>query len=312
MGERRDVVVTEADAGTRVDVFVVRVLPGLGRAAAKALVDDGGVRVDGRRARKGDRLRAGALVSVTAPSLDASALPDPDVAVRVLREEADFVAVDKQAGIPTHPLRPGELGTLANGLLARYPELRGVGYGPREPGIVHRLDTGTSGVLLVARTAPAFEELVAAQRGQAVEKRYLALVAGRVDAPLVVDAAIAPSRRDERKVVVAGDPMEAAALGAKSARTEARPVERFGPSATLVEVRVGAARRHQIRAHLAFVGHPLFGDALYGGPEVPGLARHFLHAAAIRFPRPGSATPVIVEAPLPAELEQVLASLRTR
>ncbi|MFW6050618.1 MAG: RluA family pseudouridine synthase [Myxococcota bacterium] len=312
MASTVEMVVAEEEAGRRLDVFLVHRVPGVGRAAARRLVAEGKVRVNGRRAKKGEPVRAGDRVWLEQVPAVASfpAEPDPALPLRVCHEDARLVVVDKGAGVPSHPLRPGERGTVANALVARYPEMAAVGYGPREPGLVHRLDTGTSGLLVAARDARAFDELREALRAGGFDKRYVALCAGRLGAPRLVDFPIASARRNRRRVMVCPDPAEAARLDARPAETEvleARPVGRN----TLVTVRARTARRHQVRAHLAALGHPLVGDALYGGPALPGLARHFLHASYLRFPHPDGGE-VRVEAPLPADLQGILDNDETR
>lgn len=292
MEEGLQLEVASHEAGQRVDRLLVSRIRGMSRARARALAADGKVRINGRRARKGARVEAGDLVRVQAPppAPDWAAAPDPTLPLRVVHEDARVVVVDKDAGVPSHPLRPDETGTVAQALLARYPEMEGVGYGPREPGLVHRLDVETSGLLVAARDAAAFAFLRDALRGGAFDKRYVALCAGRLGAPRLVDWPIASHPSDPRRVRVCRDPGEAARLGAQRAETEvceARPVEGLpGGPFTLVTVQARMARRHQVRAHLAALGHPLAGDGLYGGPELPGLGRHFLHAGLLAFPHP--------------------------
>lgn len=297
--------------GLRVDLVLVRHFEGVGRAAAKALLEAGKVRVNGRRVRKGDRVSTGAVVELEeAPhSARFTAEADTTLELRILHEDADMVVVDKPGGVPSHPLREGEKGTIAQALLARYPEMAGVGFSAREPGIVHRLDVGTSGLLIAARTKAAFDALRASLAAGRWDKRYLALVAGKPDARFVVDASIANHPGDAQKVVVSGDPLEGSRLDAKSARTDVHAVERFA-DATLVECEARHARRHQVRAHLAFAGYPIVGDLLYGGPVEAGLTRHFLHASKISLPHPGDGRLLELEARLPADLEAVLAKRR--
>jgi 23S rRNA pseudouridine1911/1915/1917 synthase len=275
--------VRDSDAGQRLDVMLARRVPGLSRARARALIESGEARVGGRLVRKSHVLREGDRVTLeTLPGpADFYATPDPDVQLEVLLETETFVVVDKPAGVPSHPLEEGERGTLAGGLVARYPEMRDVGYRRREPGIVHRLDTGTSGVMLAARTPEAFRTLREELREGRIEKRYLARCIGVVSSPLVVEAPIANDPRDSRKVRVCTDAREAKRLGAQPARTEVISSEP-APHGSLVEVRVNYARRHQIRIHLASIGHPLLGDTLYGGPRLEHPDHHLLHAVSLR------------------------------
>ena len=275
--------IEETDAGQRVDVVLARRVPELSRARAKALIEEGAVRVDGRRVKKsyavsvGDRVT---LESIPRP-VDFYAAPDPSLALEVLVENDGYVVVDKQAGVPSHPLKEGELGTLAGALVARYPEMRDVGYSKREPGILHRLDNDTSGLMLAARDQATFEALRKQLQAGQIEKRYLARCQGVVPAPILIDTPIANDPRDRRKVRACADPREIKRLHAQPAATEvltSTPAEH----GSLIEVRANNARRHQIRAHLASIGHPLLGDPLYGGPPLEPPARHLLHAVSIQ------------------------------
>ncbi len=290
--------------GRRLDHFLVARVPHMSRARAKRFVAEGWVRVNGRRARKARLLRTGDLVSLqrTPPPVDFAARPSGAVTLTVLYEDAHCVVVDKPAGVPTHPLRPDETGTVASALVHRYPEMASVGYRRREPGILHRLDTGTSGVLLAARTAAAFETLRALLRAGRIDKRYQLLCDGHAPAPEVVSFPLA--RRDAQRVRACRDAAEAARLGGQDARTELVRATPVGPY-SFVEARASSARRHQVRVHLAAIGHPLLGDLLYGGPAVAGLERHALHASSLAFEAPWAS--VEVAAPLAADLAAILA-----
>ena len=270
----------EDEAGERIDVLLARRVAELSRARAKVLIEKGEVRVDGRRVKKSYSLLLGDRVTLEnlPDRTDFHATPDADMALEILLETDGYVVVDKPAGVPSHPLKEGELGTLAGALLARYPEMRGVGYSNREPGILHRLDTDTSGLMIAARDQETFDELRRMLQAGEIEKRYLARCTGIVPAPILIDAAIANDPRDRRKVRVCTDPREIKRLGALAARTEvlsSTPAEQ----GSLIEVRANNARRHQIRVHLASIGHPLLGDSLYGGPP---HAHHLLHASSLK------------------------------
>lgn len=275
--------IQEEDAGQRIDVVLARRVPELSRGRAKALIDEGLVCVDGRRVKKSRALIVGDRVTVDElpGPVDFYAEPDPNLDLDVLLETRDYVVVDKRAGVPSHPLQEGELGTLAGALVARYPEMRELGYRKREPGILHRLDTDTSGVMLAARTREAFDSLRAELRAGKIEKRYLARCQGVVPAPCLIETAIARDPRDRRKVRACVDPREIKRLSAQAARTEvlSSTVAEHG---SLVELRADSARRHQIRVHLASIGHPLLGDTLYGGPALEQPSHHLLHALSIR------------------------------
>jgi 23S rRNA pseudouridine1911/1915/1917 synthase len=282
------------DAPERADAFVRTLLPSASRRLVRALFDAGDVRVNGRPATKGTRVATGDVVEL--PLLE-HLRPEPDLPLAIVYEDADLVALDKPGGVPGHALDPRERGTAAAALLARYPELAGIG-DPLAPGLVHRLDTGTSGVLLAARTAAAWTGLRAAFRAHAVVKRYVAIVRGVPAAGLVVDAALAhdPGRRGR---------MRAARVGERAwpAVTRVVAVEPHGTRALVhVEIRTGVT--HQVRAHLALAGHPVVGDSVYGGDELgfpPG--RHALHAAALALPE----RHLVIEAPCPHDLLTLVA-----
>jgi len=288
--------VEPAAAGQRVDRIVAQAVPGLSAAAARRLIEDGAVRVDGRRPRKGERVAAGQTVDIDDARLEdrhAPPLPDPELPIEVLHADDALIAIAKPAGAPTHPLRPGQLGTAANAIVARFPECATASPDPREGGLVHRLDTGTSGVLLAARRADVWPRLRAALLEATCEKTYLAEVLGR---PLEHDIADAPigrvGRRGTRVRVDGGrNPLPA--------RTEWETIERRGETA-LVRARLHAGRAHQVRAHLAAAGTPIVGDPTYGSSpaDATGGGLH-LHAASIRFRHPISGDFILIQAPPP-------------
>lgn len=299
--------VGEEDAGARLDVVLVRRAADMSRAKARKLAEDGKVRVNGRRARKGAVVALGDVVSLAelAQPTDFAALPDPALPLRIAYEDAQLVVVDKDAGVASHPLRPDELGTVANALVARYPEMASVGYRSREPGLVNRIDSDTSGVLLAARDVDTFDALREALRSGEISKRYVALVEGTLGAPTTLAYPLATHPRDARKVLACVDERDAVRLRARDAITHIVEAEPIGPFTRLI-VEAPVAGRHQIRAHLAAAGHPLAGDLLYGGPAVSGLSRHFLHAAQLTLRHPKTGKTLNVVAPLPHELEQAL------
>lgn len=301
-----EIQVSEDDAGSRLDVVLVRRVEGMSRAKARRMIADGDVLVNGRRVRKGARLEAGDRVHLEAlpePS-DFAAAPSRDLPLLLRYEDAHLVVVDKPARVPTHPLRADETETLAGALVARYPEMAGVGYSPREPGIVHRLDNDTSGVIVAARNAAAFEALRAALVGGRMDKRYLALVHGDV-APGVCEAPIAPHPSDPRRVHACMHEDDSRRDRARPARTEILSAQAIGEY-TLLELRASVAVRHQIRAHLSALDRPLCGDWLYGGPSIPDLERHFLHASRVSFEHPIEGGMLDVGSPLPNELQEAL------
>ncbi|HXX30597.1 MAG TPA: RluA family pseudouridine synthase [Myxococcaceae bacterium] len=291
--------VSPAAAGRRLDLAVGEAL-GLSRAEVKALFESGAVRVRGRRPRKGERAEAGMVVEVEVPEEAPALVAQPELPLRVLHEDAHLVAVDKAPGMPSHPLRPGETGTVANALVARYPECAAAGEDPREGGLVHRLDLETSGVLLAARDRATWDAVRALFTTRAVDKRYWALTAGPIAEQGVIDLPL--RHRGEARMEPAADGGEPG----REAVTEVRVLARQGDLA-LVEVRILTGVQHQIRAHLAAIGAPVMGDALYGGRPCPGLPRIFLHAHALGLVHPASGETLRVESPLPVDLRDALA-----
>jgi 23S rRNA pseudouridine1911/1915/1917 synthase len=304
---KRDVVLPPGAAG-RLDRALADAL-GLGRAAVKEAFRDGAVRVGGRRARPSDPAAPGATVTIEVGAPAGPPAPERGLALRVLLETPRVLVVEKPCGVATHPLRDGEGGTLASAVAARFPECAAASPAAREGGAVQRLDAETSGCVIFARDRAAWDALRAQLAARAVEKRYLALVAGRVAAGGTLSVPLA--QRGGRSLPVP-DP-ERPPRGAGRAREAVThwEVRRALPAHTLLEVRIETGAMHQIRAHLAHLGHPVAGDAVYGGAAaaVPGLERHALHAAAVGFERPEGGR-ALVESPWPpdlAALEQRLA-----
>jgi 23S rRNA pseudouridine1911/1915/1917 synthase len=302
--ELRELEVPAGSAPERLDKLISKLF-GVSRARAMDWIADGRVRVDGLRGPKAQMVAAGAMVSVEMPPPDAPE-PQADLPIRVVHADADVVVIDKPAGMPSHPLKPGELGTAANGLVARFPELATIGPA-REGGLVHRLDTDTSGLLLAARTETAHAALRAQFTARTIEKGYLALVSGELHAGGEIDLPLAHDPRDPRKVRAASDPEWAALHDARPALTRFSPLERKN-GFTLLEVEIATGVLHQIRAHLAFIGHPLAGDELYEGPTLPNLKRHFLHASRLGFAHPDG-TRARFDSPLPPDLREILDGL---
>jgi len=284
-----------ADA-VRLDTFLRGALPAMSRRLVRRLIAEGAVCVNGRPAAKGVRVAPGDRV--TLPDLPATITPEPGLALAVLHEDDALVALDKPGGIPGHALDPRQRGTAAAFLLARYPEMADVG-DPLAPGLVHRLDSGTSGLLVAARTRAAHCALRAALRARAVEKRYLAWVAGdasaldgaRVALPLAHDP------RDRRRMLPA-------TAGVRAWPAETRlAIVAAGRERSLVEATILTGVTHQVRVHLAARGHPVLGDVLYGGaPAGLPRGRHALHAAGLTLPHPTDGRPLSLSALLPADL----------
>jgi 23S rRNA pseudouridine1911/1915/1917 synthase len=297
-GERRKLEVPAEAAGQRLDTWLAGVL-GLPRARVKELLEERAVRIGGRTPRKGDRTVAGAQVEVRLPGLDPRPVPQPELPLSVLHADEALVGVDKPGGWPSHPLQPGERGTLVNALVARFPECAGASEDAREGGLVHRLDADTSGVLLAARTRTSWVALRRAFSRQEVEKRYLAVVTG----PIAENGEVELSLRHR------ADHVEPALDGSgRPARTQFRVLSRAA-DASLLDVRIDTGVLHQIRAHLAAIGAPVLGDALYGGRSQPGLKRFFLHASRLGLAHPATGARLTLEAPLPSELRAVCQAL---
>ncbi len=284
---------------------------GLGRAAVKRAFSLGEVRVRGRRARASDPAEPGLPVEIDVDGPAGPPVPEPSAPLRVLAESPRALVVDKPAGMAVYPLAPGEGGTLANAVVARYPECSGASPAAREGGAVHRLDLETSGCVAFARDREAWDFLQAQLRGREAQKRYLALAVGRLAAGGVCSVPLA--QRGGRVVPapdeLALDRLEGKGFRPRPAETHFEVVERFRDH-TLLDVRLVTGVMHQIRAHLAYLGHPVAGDALYGGAAaaLPGLSRHFLHAARLSLEAPGGGR-LEAESPLPPALRSVLDGL---
>ena len=290
--------VPESLSGARVDKILATLLD-ISRTEARALMESG-VIVDGAVAKPGDRVAAGSVIHTPAPRPSPVLAPE-DVPFDVVIEDPSFLVVDKPPGVVVHPGAGRARGTLAAGLLGRYPELKGVGQEARW-GLIHRLDKETSGVLLVGRTAGAFAFLSSELKARRIQRFYVALVEGVLSIPTgTVDAPIGrdPARPIRRAVVPEGKP----------ARTHYEVVESFATS-SLLNVRLETGRTHQIRVHLAAIDHPVSGDRVYGRPQTSARSpRAFLHASRIEFAHPIDGSAVKAEAPLPEDLSRVLAGL---
>ena len=286
--------------GERLDQFLARRLPGLSRTRAQRMIQDGMARVDGSLERPGYRLRFGEMVSVipeTAPELAA----EPEaIPIDVRYEDADVIVVNKQVGLTVHPTPGHSTVTLVNALLAHCPDLAPIGDAIR-PGLVHRLDRNTSGVMVVAKNMAAMETLQEQTRARTMEKRYHAVTAGVPDpATGTIDAPIGRDPSDRRKMAIVER--------GKASRTEYWLRERYRDAA-LVECRLITGRTHQIRVHLSAMGHPVLGDEVYGSTSAL-IDRQALHAFKLGFDHPRSGERVVVEAEPPDDMQGLLAALR--
>ena len=320
--DRRFTEVVEGDsAGARLDRWLAGRLPELSRMRVKALIAGGRTRVDGRAVKAAHRVQVGERVEVTIPPPARDGIAPEAVPLRVVFEDAHVLVLDKPAGMVTHPGAGRIDGTLAAAALAHAPEMAGVG-SPRRPGIVHRLDKGTSGLIVLAKTRAAYDGLTAQLARRTVSRRYLALAQGTMRrAEGTVDAPIGREPRSRVRMAIVPEGR------GKRAVTHYRVLERFGGGAsavTLLECRLETGRTHQIRVHLASLGHPLLGDDTYrsrrafpaGDPVlaelVQGLGGIALHAAGLAFTHPVTGEPMRFACPSPDRIERILSHLRNR
>ena len=289
-----------ADSGKRLDSYLHERLPEYSRSRLQEWIKSGRVRVNGAPGKRSYLLRGSDMIQVEPAELPPLRASAEDLPVEILYEDVDVIAVNKRAGMVVHSGAGRHSGTLVNALLHRFGALSAVG-GDLRPGIVHRLDRLTSGVILVARTDSAHRHLAAQFSSRQVEKIYVALVHGRM-------------KSDHGRITtpITRDPARRVRMTAKLARgrtaiTVYKVLRRFDKF-TLLEVRIGTGRTHQIRVHLASLGHPVAGDRLYGAPA-GSLDRYFLHALSITFTSPTSGERITVTAPLPPELDGYLDNL---
>ncbi len=313
--ERHTLEVGLEDAGRRIDVHLARALPALSRSRIQRLIREGRVRVDGRAARAGERTRAGSRIEIEVPeALPADLVPE-DIPLAVVYEDPSVIVVDKPVGMVVHPAAGNARGTLVHALLHHCRTLSGVG-GVQRPGIVHRIDKGTSGLLVIAKDDRAHRSLAAQFKAHTVDREYLALVvghfkkspAGRFDQP------VGRHPKDRKR-------MSVTSRRGRPALTRYR-VEREIGAFTLLRLSLGTGRTHQIRVHLSAAGHPVVGDRTYGGKGAAGagapgalarwiraLERPALHAAVLGFEHPVTGRRLRFESPLPQDIQRLLARL---
>jgi 23S rRNA pseudouridine1911/1915/1917 synthase len=302
-------------AGSRLDAWVAARLPELSRSRVQSLIGEGRVTIDGGPARASLRVRAGQAIAVDVPAA-VPAVPRPeDIPLRIVHEDTHLLVVDKPAGLSVHPGAGRPSGTLVNALLHHVRDLSGVG-GVLRPGIVHRLDRGTSGLLVVAKDDATHRHLARQFAGRTVEKEYVAVVVG------------VPARKTGSITAAIGrDPVHRKRMSVRAPRGRAAAsdytVVEALDGAALVRVTIHTGRTHQIRVHLASIGHPVAGDATYGGTRpapskragskqaLQGLPRPALHAARLAFTHPASGERLAFESPLPRDLESLLDALRS-
>lgn len=291
--------------GERLD-RIVSIIADISRSQATKLIEAEGAEVDGTIARSGKvRLHEGQVVVVDLEKIPAEELPgpDPSVEIDVVYVDDDIIVINKNAGVVVHPAAGHGTGTLVNGILAMYPEVATVGQ-PQRPGIVHRLDSGTTGMMVVARSQRAYDSLVEALSDHEVGREYLALAWGVFDSPsAVIDADIGRDPRDPLKMAVV--------RSGKWARTLVEVQQEFNEPVdlTLVKCTLETGRTHQIRVHLAAVGHAVVGDAMYGGARAALVApRPLLHAARLSLVHPRTGEQMSWEAAVPEDMASILAT----
>lgn len=290
-------------------------LPDFSRRIIRELFPEGGVRINGRPVSKGFRVSPGDHLEVEIPgSWNSFPVPDQGLKPSVLFEDQAFLIIEKPGLMPTHPLSPFETGTLANALVSNWPQTIGVGNKPLEPGLVHRLDSGTSGLLVAALEQGAWVQLKKDLAAKRWEKTYQALVEGVLQGPLTISLPLAHDSGDKRKMKVVQDTGEKHRGRVYRAITLVQPLKNYA-NHTLLNIRLITGVTHQIRTHLAFQGHPVVGDTLYGAKSGENLGlppgRFFLHAHHLSLPHPVTGEPITCFSELPEDLREVLSRLES-
>lgn len=305
MSERVEDFQFAGDLPERLDKFLAACLPEFSRARLQGLIDAGYVDVDGRPAKKGGvKLEGGEQIRLRIPPAQPAGIIAEQIPLDVIFENDDLLVVDKPAGMVVHPAAGHSSGTLVNAVLGYDPEIEGIG-GEERPGVVHRLDKETSGLIVIAKNERAQRWLVDQFKERRVEKTYLALVDGKPPTPTGrVEAPVGRDPHDRKKMAIVRLEKGRAAI------SEYQTLESF-PHHTLLEFHPHTGRTHQIRVHCAFLGCPVAGDTVYGQrkPSLE-LERHFLHAWRLKITLPGGESPSAFEAPIPRELLAVLEALR--
>lgn len=309
--ERRTLTIAESQAGDRLDRALAASWPDLSRSRLKQLIEAGAVTMNGvATTDPALRLKLGGVVGLEMPDAVAAEPQGQDIPLNIVFEDQHLLVINKQAGLVVHPAAGNRDGTLVNALIAHCGStLSGIG-GELRPGIVHRIDKDTTGLMVVAKTERAHTSLGKQFAAHAVTRVYKALVWGVPRARAgTIDGDLGRSPLNRQKIAVLR-------IGGKPARTHYKVIETFGMSAALVECRLETGRTHQVRVHMAHIGHPLIGDPVYGRPRsIPGLslnlARQALHAAVLGFHHPGLDKPVQFESVLPEDFAETLESLRS-
>ena len=303
--------VTETLDGERLDRALAQLYPELSRTRAQAAIKAGAARVNGKSVRVSHLLEVGQRIEIDAGAFSGAGVAAAEgessplaeaIPLRVVYEDEHLLVVDKAAGLVVHPAPGHATGTLVNALLAHLPGLE-AGSDTSRPGIVHRLDKDTSGLIVIAKDAPTHAALAQQMKEHSTVKRYLALVEGRMPAPEgVIDAPIGRDPRHRQRMALVSE-----VNGGREARTRFKALREIR-GRSLVELQLETGRTHQIRVHLASVGHPVVGDSVYGRAQLPLPPRQFLHATHLEFVHPTTGEWLIFDAPLPPDLADFLAA----
>jgi 23S rRNA pseudouridine1911/1915/1917 synthase len=300
----------------RLDQYLVQLFPHISRSYLQQTIEKGLVQINAKKCRKGTMIRFGDEIYIQpfVEPKDRTIDGDAKVLFNVLHEFEHYIVIDKPPFLPTHPNQFEDTNTLANGLVSKYPQIIGVGEDSLRPGIVHRLDSNTSGVILAALTQEGFRNLRELFNEREIHKTYVALVLGNIESSGSVDTDIAHHPKNPRKMVTVSDDKTPFRSRRRVAKTMFEPIEQFGDY-TLVRVKTLTGRMHQVRVHMASIGHPLVGDELYQSDREKnkdklGLTRHFLHAVSIEFDDPWTSEERKFGSRLSSDLEYVLDDLR--
>ncbi|MFO7682872.1 MAG: RluA family pseudouridine synthase [Chloroflexota bacterium] len=296
--------------GQRLDRALSEALPDLSRMQWQRLIKEGAVLVNGRSAKASQKLAGGEQVTAVLPEVIESGLTAEDIPLDICYEDDDIILVNKPAGMVVHPSAGNETGTLVNAILHYCPDIEGIDFTHR-PGIVHRLDKYTSGLIVVAKNDRALRAMQHQFKTRTIKKRYIALVEGQIQPPVaLIDAPIGRDVNQRKKMAVISPRLSATAREAQTHYETAVVYDDY----TLVNCYPYTGRTHQIRVHMAYIGFPIVCDHIYGRrkPAFPQLKRHFLHAAELTFKRPFDGAELTFEAPLPSELQSILDHLDQR
>lgn len=297
--------VGEDEESERLDVYLTRRAPEYSRSRIQKLIDGGRVTLGGKLVKANYKVQPGNRIELAEPEVEPLEVVAEDIPLDILFEDSDVVVINKPRGMVVHPAAGNYQGTLVNALLEHCQDLSGIG-GVARPGIVHRLDKDTSGVMMVAKTDRAHLHLAKQIKDRTASRKYIAIVHGNVQAEQgLIDAPIGRHPVDRKKMAVNLD-------HGKEAKTKFRVLERFG-NYSVVECRLMTGRTHQIRVHMAYIGHPVVGDPKYGPRTAHfSIEGQALHSAELAFQHPVSGQELVFEAPLPADMEAILCELRAR